>query len=530
MTGVHYFVSILLGTFVLEDLALATALGLVASGKISFEIGFLACFIGITLGDLALYGLGRVARHMDLGQNKFPKLYRWMKSLTENARSRGAITTSVVVARFLPGARLAIYFAAGFLRYSAWAFTILTLITVLAWVGLAFALGHGLKGISTEYWIGTALAALAILKLAKFFITKLLDPWERKTLLYSWRQLLSFEFWPATFFYLPIVPLYIFLGIKYRDFLSPFYSNPLLENGGIIGESKWEFLKRLNPDSPHVLPSILIRKGQVLSHVEEELARAQLTYPFILKPDVGQRGYGVRVIRDRFELVEYLRLADFDVIAQALSRYQKEAGIFYVRRPSQSQGQIFSITDKVLPSVIGDGATRLGDLILQDKRARIIASTYFERHRSRLDEVLAPGEIYPLAECGNHCQGAIFFNGEHLNTRSLLESVEVIAQSIPGFYFGRIDVRYHTEEALRLGLDFEIVEVNGASSEATHIWDASTSIVTAYRTLFTQWNLLFSVGQEVKRISTLPYNVSVRKFFAESYRVYFRKNELSRSS
>jgi membrane protein DedA with SNARE-associated domain len=53
-----YFFSIFTGTFILEDLALASSLVLMAENKMSFQGAFLACFLGITIGDIGLYFIG----------------------------------------------------------------------------------------------------------------------------------------------------------------------------------------------------------------------------------------------------------------------------------------------------------------------------------------------------------------------------------------------------------------------------------------------------------------------------------------
>jgi membrane protein DedA with SNARE-associated domain len=56
-----YFFSIFLSTFVLEDVALASSIGLVSSGKLDFANAFMACFLGIAIGDLGLYLVGYLA-------------------------------------------------------------------------------------------------------------------------------------------------------------------------------------------------------------------------------------------------------------------------------------------------------------------------------------------------------------------------------------------------------------------------------------------------------------------------------------
>jgi hypothetical protein len=75
---------------------------------------------------------------------------------------------------------------------------------------------------------------------------------------------------------------------------------------------------------------------------------------------------------------------------------------------------------------------------------------------------------------------------------------------LPGFYIGRYDVRYANEDDLRAGKNFQIVELNGAASEATSIYDARNSLFAAYRTLFRQWELVFAIGAENRRSGASP--------------------------
>lgn len=524
----EYFFSVFFGTFLLEDVALAFALGLVADGKMMIGSAFLACFLGISVGDLGLYFIGFFAGKLGM-EGRFKSIKIARRTLVRENRS-DLLTYSIVISRFIPGTRLPTYLAAGLLRYPFLRFFILTVVTVLGWVALAFAVGHSLKSVLMDHWILTVIAILLILRVVKFFVPKLSDAWERKALRHSWRRVLSFEFWPALVFYLPIVPIYIFLSIKHRSLLAPFYANPEIENGGLLGESKWDFLKHLDKNSPHTLKAINLEKQNDFLLTRELLEKEGFSFPFVLKPDVGQRGFGVRIIRDDFDLTEYLLLADFDMIVQDLSNLPNEAGVFYVRHPSVGDGILFSITDKRFPTVVGDGRLSLGDLILQDSRARIIASTYFARHREHLNEVPEAGEAVQLSECGNHCQGAIFLNGEGLKTPELTGAIQAIAQQVPHFYFGRIDLRYKDAESFMQGKDFEIVEINGAGSEATHIWDARTGLIEAYHVLWQQWSLLFEIGAAVKRDQGIKSNVRIGRFLTECFKVFFRKEPLSISS
>ena len=55
---IQTFAGLFFGTYLLEDAALASALALVSRGSLPTLWAFLACFLGISSGDLLLYGLG----------------------------------------------------------------------------------------------------------------------------------------------------------------------------------------------------------------------------------------------------------------------------------------------------------------------------------------------------------------------------------------------------------------------------------------------------------------------------------------
>jgi hypothetical protein len=146
-------------------------------------------------------------------------------------------------------------------------------------------------------------------------------------------------------------------------------------------------------------------------------------------------------------------------------------------------------------------------LIRADDRAALIAPTYLRRFASRRDEILALGEILRLVETGNHAQGCIFRDGIHLRTEALERVIDKISHKMTGFFVGRYDVRYENEEDFKAGRNFQIVELNGATSEATSIYDARNSLFSAYRTLFQQWRLVFAIGAANKATGHAPSSV-----------------------
>ena len=84
-----------------------------------------------------------------------------------------------------------------------------------------------------------------------------------------------------------------------------------------------------------------------------------MQFPVVLKPDAGQRGSGVSIVRSLEQLSEYLTQAPFPVILQEYVP-GKEYGVFYYRYPGDDRGRVFSVTEKQMPILFGDGKTYIG--------------------------------------------------------------------------------------------------------------------------------------------------------------------------
>ncbi len=311
-----------------------------------------------------------------------------------------------------------------------------------------------------------------------------------------WRH---WEFWPAWLFYPPVILHAAWLAVKYRGLSVVTVANPGIFTGGLVGESKMATLKDLSRLSPEFTARAELIEGadpasrlRSLQTIREQLAGIDL--PFILKPNLGQRGDGVKLIREEAQAVQYLGLFTAPLVVQCYAPGPLEAGIFYYRFPDQPRGNIFAITEKLFPVLTGDGRSTLAELVWQDPRARLIAGKYLKRLGARQETVLVAGETLKLVEAGNHAQGCIFRDGMRLWTPELENRIDEISQKVAGFFIGRYDLRYASETDLQAGKNFKIIELNGASSEATSIYDSRNSLWSAYRTLFRQWELVFAIG------------------------------------
>ncbi len=318
----------------------------------------------------------------------------------------------------------------------------------------------------------------------------------------SGQQISFFEFWPQKYFYTPMCAYWLWLTIKHGfRFTLPTISNPAFPMGGWIGESKAAVFEQSGEYARRfIAPWAVFTRTETSTAAQalDAAKRAGLWFPFIAKPDLGCRGAGVRRILNEEELQNYLDgfPPGQSIIFQALVDYEAEAGIFYIRKPSEPRGRIFSVTLKYFPYVFGDGKSTLRELIEHDPRAGQLQHIYLPRHKDRLDWIVPQGQPFRIAYAGSHSRGTIFRNGNHLVTEAMTDAFDRIAKNVNEFYFGRFDVRFASIEDLQRGENFKIVEINGAGAEATHIWDRKTTLPEAYKALMQQYKAMWEIGAE----------------------------------
>ncbi|MDN3612223.1 D-alanine--D-alanine ligase [Vibrio ostreicida] len=321
------------------------------------------------------------------------------------------------------------------------------------------------------------------------------------------RVISPFEFLPAWFVYAPVVLQSVALSVYHRDWALPLIANPAIKLSGMVGESKDEIFRAAGDTARQwILPFITLEKpandhSALFEQALKQLKQNHLCYPLVAKPDLGCRGVGVKLINSDQQLQDYI--ADFPsdgrFLIQERSNYCAEAGVFYVRQPGESQGKIISITLKYSPKVVGDGHATLKQLIERCPRAGQLQHLYLPRHYEHLDRVIGKGDEFQLAFAGSHSRGCIFRDGNQFITESLARKLDQILGEFEGFHYGRLDVKFHDIQSFMRGESFDILEINGASSEAAHIWDSDTTLPHIFSTLLKQYRLLYQIGSKHKQ-------------------------------
>lgn len=515
------FAAIFFGAFVLEEGAATLAALLVLAGLLSLATASIALFTGVVVSDAGLYALGYLA-------SRFPWAARWIDAVKLRQGSEWmeqSLLPVVIVSRFLPWALPPICIASGFFGLAFGRFLWLSVVSAALWcvVVLGSLLGFGaiLWRLQDDWPWGVGLLVL----LAGWLFyrrrqaagarrqdsVEMAQPQEvalaearRHPPDANHREVCWFERLPEWAFYLPIVLIWLFLAVRYRSLTLPTAANPSFEAGGLIGESKHQVMSQATDAvaswfAPYV---VLTRSDDTQAaaadgvRAAQALVQAGLSFPLVAKPDLGHHGHGVVMIPDGAALERYVEAfpGGETIILQQLVTFEGEAGVFYVRIPGERSGRIFSLNLSEPAHVTGDGSSSLRTLLASSSTVARCRDIHLAAQADRLDWVPATGERVTLAFARSHRLGAVLKDGRSLISPELLKRFDEIADGIPGFFFGRFEVRFRDLEEFRRGEGFRIVEINGAGAEANHIWDRNSRLSSAYATLFEQFRLAFHIG------------------------------------
>jgi hypothetical protein len=329
------------------------------------------------------------------------------------------------------------------------------------------------------------------------------------TYLKNWCQkfvvrLLHWEYWPFHLVYAPIYPYWFWLCLKARSLFFFTASNPTIRNGGFLMESKKEIYDLMPVGS--YPKTVLVEKAKTpAGHLNELVCQHGLFFPLIAKPDIGLRGIAVKLVQTEEDLTAYHHQSTVDYLLQAYVPSQNEVGIFYCRIPGSKEGQITGVAGKELLTVAGDGVQTISELVAKENRSMLQAASLRQTDPVLLTQVLCDGETKLLVPYGNHSRGAKFVDLSNDVNDELRGTINSLCLQIPGFYFGRLDIRYNNWEELCAGRNFSVIELNGAGSEPAHIYDPRHSIFFGWKEIMRHLNLLYCISRQNKQMKKVSY-------------------------
>jgi len=312
----------------------------------------------------------------------------------------------------------------------------------------------------------------------------------------KWQERLDWFFFKQRL-YMPIVPYVLKLGYKAGSLSFFTAANPGLKNGGFVNASKYDVLRQI---MPAYLPKTLFVNPQQPKQMVTEALKTQEwhKFPLILKPDIGERGHGVKKINISEELAHHLDRIKSGHLLQEFVDLPLEFCILYYRMPDSGQGEISSIGFKDFLKVTGDGRSTLYELIIQDDYIlqNINLELYLKRHSSYLNTIPLSGQELRITDVASRGTGVLFKNFNHLYSKELVHTFDRISRNVDGFYYGRFDVKATSFESLVKGEGIKILELNGVNGQPIHCYDPLFTQEQFVQELKRHWQIIFDISIE----------------------------------
>jgi len=268
-------------------------------------------------------------------------------------------------------------------------------------------------------------------------------------------------------------------------------------------ESKYDIYETM---PKHLYPrTIFITTNEDINLITQQLKAKEIRLPCIVKPDTGMRGLKVKLLNTFEDLYNYHSNATFSYLIQEYIAYENEVGIFYIRYPDEKSGIITGIVGKEFLTIIGDGISTIETLVKKNNRYLLQLNNLRIIYGNTLKKILPLNEKYTLVPYGNHSRGSKFIDLSNLIDEQLSSTINLICLSIPDFYYGRLDIKFKDWEDLKNGKNFSIIEVNGAGSEPTHIYDPKHSIFYAWKEIKIHCKILYKISITNKKIRGLEF-------------------------
>jgi|TARA_B110000967_G_scaffold105515_1_gene108244 hypothetical protein len=263
--------------------------------------------------------------------------------------------------------------------------------------------------------------------------------------------------------------------------------------GGAFLSSKQHYLKTI-PDLWKPI-TMLVSDLDDFESIKKQLEGMKLNFPLIVKPDMGERGKNVEKLDSLNELKTYLSTINQSVLIQEYIDYPIELGILFYWDTNRAP-QISSIGTKDFCKLIGDGTRTLKTLVNANHRIAHRKSILENRFKTQWNQIIPKGEAVLVEPIGNHNRGTTFLDARHHYSKEMLEWVVSCVQHLPGFDYGRVDLKIENWNSFKTKTGIKILEINGVNSEPIHIYDPNFSIWNAYKAIFKHMHIIYQLSRQ----------------------------------
>jgi membrane protein DedA with SNARE-associated domain/pimeloyl-ACP methyl ester carboxylesterase len=493
---------IILCTFVAEDPTCLAAGLLAAEGIIGFWWAALACTVGIFIGDMVLYALGRW-----LGRGALRRApLKWIVKEHEIDRMAGWFGSPrgmlvIVSSRFIPASRVPTFVTAGILRLGLPRLAMLLFTAALVWTPVLMLLGSTLGPPFMEqfprykqYAMWIVLGLFALIWIGTHWVIPAMTWRGRREIVMKVRGLLQPSLWPAWLLYLPVRLGIVLLCLRHRRLTAFASANPAFGRiGGFIGDAKSLLLRPFQRDSRCCPTLALSLEDAAEERVKEAAAFAACHgFPVVFKPEVAEDGAGLRFLHTQEQLERLVRGATEDFLLQKfIAGFEFE--VVWRRSPGKDDGHIMALVQKREVTVRGDGEQTLEELIWLDEVAVSRGELFIRCHARDLNRVIPAGQKVTLNLTGSYGHGARCVHRHDLVTVELDTAMTAFAKRFPGLHFARFDLRAASVEDLKAGR-FTVTEVGGCCHVSSLLRDESLRFSRSYAVVWDQIKACLEAG------------------------------------
>lgn len=331
-------------------------------------------------------------------------------------------------------------------------------------------------------------------------------------------KLTNWEYWPMEVANIPLIFIWLWFAMRARKLFFFSAVNPVIETGGMWGESKYNILQKI-PKS-HLPKTIFVKKESDLNWIKNKLLELNLNYPIIAKPDIGERGTLVSKINNEPELIDYLNKNKIDFLIQEFISLPMELAVMHHRYPDEKNGRVTSICIKETLKITGDGKSTVRKLMERRVRASLQIERFEKEFPEMLEMIPRPEQTLELEPIGNHCRGTMFLNGNKYIDEKLNAVFNEVAVQMGDIYYGRFDMKCQSIEDLKNGQGFMVMEYNGIGAEPAHIYDPEYPFFKKYKDIYSHWKIIYQIYKIQKKRGVEAMSVQEAVFRIKKYSSY----------
>lgn len=309
----------------------------------------------------------------------------------------------------------------------------------------------------------------------------------------TWEQLpWQIQFLPSVIKYLPVVG-------------SINTINPDIGGlSGMVGASKVHLNTKVYPDFRP--KDIVFEVGTTVSEMQELVTERKIFFPVFIKPIRGERAAGVQFLPNKSALSKVVLDSNRSYLIEEAIMTTSEFCINVVRDLATQMFLVFSITERVIPTVIGDGETTIKALVLLLdmpvlQKQKIVSALEIEF----LDTVLARNISQTVVRTASISYGTNYVNQRlTLAQKKLLEQqMNKVLSHATGFNIGRFDIKANNLDELLAG-EFKVIELNGIGGMPTHVYETHLSLNQKQAILNEYFDLLQNFSRQQMALGLRP--------------------------